>query len=209
MNEQMNLETVIQELKSLIKRASRERSGAFDGSYKLVVKVDHGGSIRYVRVQDGRPAKGSDLLVGIQLPQRDPLPDYIQKAGKECEEARAAFDKVDTIYQETIHNREREREQLRSQGAGLDYEIVKLRDHNLDIAAATQERESAWEGVVEANAAFHHASRRRQIEREEAEFAEQNRRDEAKKAEDLKRRRALLAPALARLRNRLRGNAAA
>ena len=203
MSEQFNLESVIQEIKNLIKRASRERSDAFDGSYELKIKIDHGGSIRYARVQDGRLAEQSDFLKGIELPQRDPRPAYVEKAEKERDEARAFFDRVDKIFQETIDERERERAELRSRGAGLDYETVKLREHDVEIAAATQERESAWERVVRANTALHQAGRRWQGEKEIAYRDELKRIEEAKKAEELKRRRLTLGPALKRLKNRL------
>ncbi len=56
MSEQMNLESVTKEIKSLVKRASRERSGAFDGSYKLT--IDQGRSWRKhpIRAGSGWPA---------------------------------------------------------------------------------------------------------------------------------------------------------
>jgi len=208
MNEQMNLETVTRELKSLIKRASRERSGAFDGSYKLTIKVDHGGSIRYARVSDGRPVEGSDLLTGIQWPQRDPRPAYLEKAHKECDDARAFFDRVDKIYQETIDERTKEQDKLRNRASSFA-EQKKLLRHEPEIAAATQERESAWERVVKANTALHQAGTRCQAEKEIAYWDEVKRLEELKKAKELKQRRLTLGPALARLRNRLTGNATA
>lgn len=209
MSKQMNLESVIQELKNLIKKASKEPSAAHDSAYVLTIKVNHGGSIGSVCVKDGRPAEQSELLKGIELPQRDPRPVYLEKAEKDRDEARAAFDKVDAIYQETTTERERERADLRSRGASLNYETVKLRDHDSEIAAASQERKAYWKRVVTANTALGEACRRWQIEREQTEFEEAKRRAEAKKAGDLKRRRLTLGPALERLKNRVRGTAAA
>ena len=207
MNEQENLETVTQELKSLIKRASRERSAAGDGSFELKVKVDHGG-IRYTRIYDGRPAEQADFLTGIELPQRDPRPAYLEKAERDRDEARAAFDKVDALYQEALDEHARKNEQSRGVMSSPAH-VVKLLSDSPEIIVARKERETAWKQVVAANIALDQASKRRQIEKEEAEFALQKRREEEKKAEALKRHRQIVGPVLERLRNRLTGNATA